>query len=378
MGKIKLLYATGANGGGVLKNVTDLSTHLDPENFEIFVVLSTGKQSLETQTAVSKIKRKKINIKYIHISKTISPTDIISLVKICFYLKHNRFDIVHAHSSKAGALFRLAAFFAKAPVVIYTPHCFYFTAFKGYKRYFYRLLERFLVRFTHHTVISGTEQKAVEECCIDKRNLSIIDNAIDISEYGKEYSVSEILKQFNIPEDHIVVTGVGRLVKQKNWDMFIEAARIVLSKNKEITFIIAGDGPDRNRLCKQIAGYGLGSRIKLAGYMEDISKIYTLADVFVSTSRWEGLPYTYLEALYFKIPMIITHTEGMEYFTKRANCTCVPVGDANYLADKILEKIPLLSDELSQTDTKYPFPLTDCMEQYEKLYHDLYYFSNSL
>jgi glycosyltransferase involved in cell wall biosynthesis len=370
MGKIKLLYATGANGGGALKNVTDLATHLDPENFEIFVVLSTGKQSLEMQTAVSKIKKKKINIKYIPIPQTISPIDVISLVKIYFYLKQNRFDIVHAHSSKAGALFRLAAFFAKAPVVIYTPHCFYFTAFKGYKRHFYRLLERLLVRFTFHTVISGTEQKAVEECRIDKRNISIIDNAIDISEYGKEYSVSEILKQFNIPEDHIVVIGVGRLVKQKNWDMFIEAARIVLSKNRKITFIIAGDGPEKNRLGKRITGYGLESRIKLTGYMEDISMIYTIADIFVSASKWEGLPYTCLEALYFKIPMIITHTEGMEYFTKRGNCTCVPVEDANYLADKILEKVPLLPNELS-INKSYPFSLTDCMEQYEKLYHKL-------
>jgi glycosyltransferase involved in cell wall biosynthesis len=123
MRKIKLLYATGANGGGALKNITDLATHLNPENFEISVVLSTGKQSIETQIAVSKIERKQIHIKYIPIPKTISPADIISLVKIYFYLKKNLFDIVHAHSSKAGALFRLAAFFAKVPVVVYTPHC---------------------------------------------------------------------------------------------------------------------------------------------------------------------------------------------------------------------------------------------------------------
>jgi glycosyltransferase involved in cell wall biosynthesis len=374
MKKIRLLYAIGSNSGGALKNVTDLATHLDPERFEIFIILSSLKQIVETQMAISKIKKKKIDIQYINISPIISLTDIISVVKIYFYLKKNKFDIVHAHSSKAGALVRLAAFWAKVPVIMYTPHCFYFTAFNGYKRYFYRLLERFLVRFTHKIVISGTEQKAIKECHIDKRNVSIIDNAIDVSEYEKEYSASEIRKQLNIPTDHIVVIGVGRLVKQKNWDMFIKAAQIVLSKKKEVTFIIAGDGPCKNHLNKQISQYGLESRIRLIGYMENVSMIYTVADIFVSTSKWEGLPYTYLEALYFKIPMIITNTEGIEYFIKKGNCTCVPREDPIYLANTIGGKISLLSDKLS-INKNYPFPLANCIEQYEKLYHSLYYTS---
>lgn len=376
MKKIKLLYAIGSNCGGSFKNVTDLATHLDQESFEIFLILSGNEPVLETQIAISKIKKKKINIKYIDIPPIISITDIVSFVKICSYLKKNNFDIIHAHSSKAGALFRLAAFFAKVPAVVYTPHCYYFTALKGYKRHFYLLVERFLALFTHKTVISGTEQKAANDCHINKRNVLIIDNAIDISEYEKEYSVSEIKKQLNIPTNHFVVIGVGRLAKQKNWEMFIDAAQIVLSVNKEITFIIAGDGPCKNRLNKLITKYGMETQIKLVGYIENISIVYAIADLFVSTSKWEGLPYTYLEALYFEIPMIITDTDGIEYFMKKGNCMCVPQNDRGYnLANKILEKISVVSKK-SSINKNYPFPLTNCIKQYEILYRELYDNSN--
>ena len=375
--KIKLLYAIGSNCGGSLKNVTDLATHLDQDNFEISIILPNSKQVLETQIAVSRIKKKQINIKYIYIPKTISPIDIISLVEIYLYLKKNKFDIVHAHSSKAGALFRVAAFFAKVPIIIYTPHCFYFTAFKGYKRIFYQLLERFLVQFTHQTVISGTEEKAAIKCNAIKEKISIIDNALDTSEYDRTIPSDAMRQYWKIPSNHIIIVGVGRLVEQKNWDMFMKAAQIVLSKNKEITFIIAGDGPLKNRLNKQIIQYGLESQVKLIGYIENISMIYAIADIFVSTSKWEGLPYTYLEALYFNIPMIITSTDGIEYFAKKSNCTCVPQEDSNYLANTILERISLLSIKLSANED-YPFPLIDCIEQYEKLYHKLYHSSNKM
>ncbi len=370
--KIKLLYALGCNSGGALKNVIDLATHLDLQKFEIYIALSGKNQIPETQIAISKIEKKKINIHYIDIPETISPADLISLVKISSYLKKNKFDIVHAHSSKAGALFRLGAFIAKVPIVMYTPHCFYFTAFTGCKRYFYQLLEQFLVRFTHHFVISGTEKKAARNCHIEDKDITIIDNGIDISEYEKKYCSSGIRNQLDIPSDHRIIVGVGRLVKQKNWEMFIKAAQAVLLKNKKITFLIAGEGPLKKQLKKQINAYGLESQIKLIGYIENISIVYTIADLFISTSRWEGLPYTYLEALYFDVPMIITQTEGIEYFTEKGKQIYISKLDSYYLASKILEFITSLSGNYSLSD-KYPFPLTKSIKQYEKLYHTLYF-----
>jgi glycosyltransferase involved in cell wall biosynthesis len=376
MSKIKLLYAIGNNSGGSLKNVIDIATHLNKEKFEISVVLTKKNQNHETKVAISKLNNCSIDIKYINMSRAVSLMDIIALINIYFYLKKQKFDIIHAHSSKAGALFRIAAFLVKSPIVLYTPHCFYFTAHKGFKRYFYRRMESFLARFSHNIIISGTEQKAINECGINREKVSIIDNAIDISEYKKEYSKIEIREKFNIPENHAVIIGVGRLVEQKNWNMFIDAANIILRKNKNITFIIAGSGPYKNRLLKRITQLGLDSQVKLIGFIEDISKIYAMADIFVSTSKWEGLPYTYIEALYFRIPMVLTYTEGLEYFFKKVHCICVPQENTIFLADKLLDTVSSLSDKSlsnkSSMNTIYPFLLINCIKQYEKLYCNLY------
>jgi hypothetical protein len=94
---------------------------------------------------------------------------------------------------------------------------------------------------------------------------------------------------------------------------------------------------------------------------------------FLKTFPYKAGSWKYAQrALYFNIPMIITNTEGMEYFIKKGNCTCVPQEAPNYLANKIGKEISLLSGKLS-ANKNYPFPLTNCMEQYEKLYHNLYY-----
>lgn len=369
MKKIKLLYGIGSSGGGTLKNVADLATHLDRKSFEVFVAMSKKKHIKDTEVAISKMKNSNIDINYIHIAEKISLTDIVSFFKIYSFLNRHKFDIVHAHSSKAGALFRLAAFWAKVPVVVYTPHCFYFTACKGIKRQFYRFLECLLTRITHQIVISGTEQKAAEECKIRKEKISIIDNGIDCNEYIRPTFSSAMYKAINIPFNHTVIIGVGRLVRQKNWEMFIDIAEIVISKNKEITFLITGDGPCRKRLLKRISRSGLDAHIKLIGYVENISTIYSIADVFVSTSKWEGLPYTYLEASYFKIPMIITYTDGIEYFIQKGDSYIILESKLNF-ARRILETIPNHPNNLS-ANRSFPFTLAECIKRYEALYQTL-------
>jgi hypothetical protein len=80
------------------------------------------------------------------------------------------------------------------------------------------------------------------------------------------------------------------------------------------------------------------------------------------------MPYAYLEALYYKIPMLLTHTSGIEYFIKRGDCTCGLQGYPDIFANMLLEKIFLLSPQ--KTGNDYPFLLTKCIKKYEKLYRN--------
>lgn len=95
--------------------------------------------------------------------------------------------------------------------------------------------------------------------------------------------------------------------------MFIAIAIEMLKSRNDVIFIIAGEGPKFQPLNQLIRKSNLQSSIILLGHVENIQELYSFADIFLSTSLWEGLPYTYLEAIYFNLPLIITPTLGIEY-----------------------------------------------------------------
>jgi glycosyltransferase involved in cell wall biosynthesis len=371
MGKIKLLYALEAAGGGTLKHVTCLATRLSRNEFDITVVLPDEYYEQDTQSAVRQMRQHGIRVDVIPTVKRISPVmDVWALCRIYSYLGKRSFDIIHAHSSKAGVLFRLAAQWTGGVVVVYTPHCFYFTACSGLKRRFYAWVERFLAKRTHGIVISGTEQTALHWAQIRPiREIVVINNAIDPDEYSWENGL-RVRRQWNIPDHHKIVVGVGRLVKQKNWEAFLETACEVLKRNVAVTFIIAGEGPHYKYLSRLAGCLGLSSNVRLCGYIEDMRPIYSMTDVFVSTSCWEGLPYAWLEALHFRLPMLIARTEGIEYLSSCPNIVCVPPNDPIRLCNEILR---VTSDNYAgDTDgTVFPISVKHFVEHHRALYRRL-------
>ena len=369
-----MLYALESAGGGTLKHVVYLATKLDKNKFDITIALPGKNYEKDTPIAILRLRQYGVQIDTIPMAKRLSPFSVISVLpKICSYLRVRRFDIVHTHSSKAGVLFRLAAKWMHVPVVIYTPHCFHFTAHSGFKRWFYAGIERMLAKITDCIVISGTEQTVLhKECIVPLKEISVIDNAIDPYEY-KKMDVQSIRKEWNIPERHKIVVGVGRLAKQKNWEMFIKTAKLVLENNTAVTFIIAGEGRSYLRLTQLINSLDISAHVRLCGYLDDVSSVYSIADVFVSTSGWEGLPYTYLEALHFRLPMLIAFTEGMEYFFKYVETfpvASVTQNNSNQLSKKILKLLatPFTGVEENQIS---PFSIIHFIDSHEKLYYRL-------
>jgi glycosyltransferase involved in cell wall biosynthesis len=368
MNKIRLLYALESAGGGTLKHVVYLATMLDKDKFDITVVLPDEHYENDTQKSVLLLKHHKVQIDVIPMVKRFSMfSDIHALHKIYSYLKSRRFDIVHAHSSKAGALFRPVARWIHVPIVIYTPHCFHFTAHSGIKKWFYAKIERMLAKITGHIVISETEQTVLcRERIIPRERFSVINNAIHPDDYER-LNPEKIKASLKIPANHKVVIGVGRLVKQKNWEMFLKAATLVLKRQSAVTFVIAGDGPLYRHLSEMTEELGISANVRLYGHVDDVSRIYSIADIFVSTSSWDGLPYTYLEALHFNLPMLIASTEGMEYFFRHTRAIPIPIDDCNRLCEKILE---LLSETLAmdRKNLSFPYSIERFIEQHQELY----------
>ncbi|RLE05892.1 MAG: hypothetical protein DRJ06_08485, partial [Candidatus Aminicenantes bacterium] len=131
MEKINILQITQCLGGGVQKYVIQLCEHLDPNRFRIIGCCSMGpgREDREDGDIPFSEAFQQIGIPYfiVPMQRSINPLkDFLSFLLIYKNIKKKNFDIVHAHSSKAGVLARIAARMAGVPVIIYSPHAFSF------------------------------------------------------------------------------------------------------------------------------------------------------------------------------------------------------------------------------------------------------------
>jgi glycosyltransferase involved in cell wall biosynthesis len=124
---------------------------------------------------------------------------------------------------------------------------------------------------------------------------------------------------------------IGRLVAQKNQMLLLEAfARHAWAED---TLVIAGDGPERERLVARADALGLRSQVRFAGHVDDVGTLYADADVFVLSSHYEGAPAVILEALAAGLPIAATNCcVSMEWLTGYGQFgVVVPPGDPDKL-----------------------------------------------
>ncbi len=275
MKRIKILYGLEAVGGGALKHLAYLVDHIDKELFDITVILSSNRDE-DACADIEKIRNAGVNLIYHSIRKEIHiVSDFYNTAKLIAIFKEGKFDIIHPHSSKAGGLFRIAAFMVGCKHVLYTPHCFYFQGLSGVKRNVYIGLEKILAKITSYIVVSEGERKEIiKNKIISERQILNINNAIDFNEYIHTSEIKDIRSTYDIPEGKFIVGSVGRLAPQKDWETFIFAASEVLKSHPETIFLITGDGELRNELLKLIFALGLEKNVILTGlcpgYLQNI------------------------------------------------------------------------------------------------------------
>ncbi|MEG0577761.1 MAG: glycosyltransferase family 4 protein [Bacilli bacterium] len=141
-----------------------------------------------------------------------------------------------------------------------------------------------------------------------------------------------------VKSDKIVT--VGRLAKQKNQELLIEAFKQVAKDNPQYKLEIYGDGNCKKILLNKIKMYDLEDNVFLQGNVQNIHERISDAKIFVLSSNYEGLSNALLEAMMMGIPCVSTNCSGIdEYVKNRIDGTLVPVGDSVKLAKAINELI---------------------------------------
>ena len=183
------------------------------------------------------------------------------------------------------------------------------------------------------------------------RNIHDIKGMIDFEKLESKKGAEAFRKEVN-PKRKFLVTFLGRMVHMKNPLGFIRTVPSVIAKDKDVQFIMAGDGdlmPDAQRLVEKL---GVQDSVKILGPRSDVNAILRNTDVFVGLSPiCHTFSATIMEAMHLGVPCILDtppYTEG--YFTHQKYAYLVPQNDPEKLAQAILllKKDTKLRDTLSK------------------------------
>jgi glycosyltransferase involved in cell wall biosynthesis len=245
--------------------------------------------------------------------------------------EHGPFDIVHGHSSKGGALARLAALGTRAKT-FYTPHgliCLD-THLRWWKQGSYVAIERVLSWFTDGIIaVAPEEERAAAAMGLNPRKLTTIPNGLEPLELASRASARSAM---GVSDKEVVIGFVGRLVEQKAPDVLLKSFARASTTAPNARLAIVGDGHLLNTLKAISRETRVQDKIIWLGE-RDAREVLAGFDLFALASRKEGLPYVVLEAMAAGLPVVATRSAGVEILVAPdANGIVVPRDDVDAFA----------------------------------------------
>lgn len=243
-------------------------------------------------------------------------------------------DILHLHGDKAGLAGRLVR--RRGDVTVFQPHAWSFQAAQGIRRSVSLGWERVGAHLTDAVVCVGTDELELGRRAGLKTRLVLARNGVDLEllRAGNDRARAAARKLLGIVTDHPLAICVGRLHRQKNQHMLLDAWPQVTRLVPAAQLLLVGDGPDRAALERRsVPG------VLFAGAVADVAPWFTAADVVVQPSRWEGMSLAVLEAMAVARSVVATDVQGMREAIGADAGTIVPVGDVAALAAAVVRRL---------------------------------------
>lgn len=327
---LKIALVLETCGGGSGRHVLDLAEGLVEFNHDVTIFWSPVRAQDDFTTRLMNLDG--VENHPLEMYRAVGLADYSSLRALRRLIKkHGPFDIIHGHSSKAGALVRLLPRSIKGARV-YTPHAFRTMdpTMGSTGRRVYGGVERLLAhRGARIICVSAAESVHAEALGIPRQKLVTVLNGITMPEDAERQNARA---QMGLAPDDVAVGFIGRLNEQKAPLRFVEAVEQAAQKAPSLRGVVIGDGPLRN----EAEALNTHGSVRFLGW-QDGPRLFAGLDIFCMTSQYEAMPYTLLEALQAGLPIVTTAVGGVaETTTDNENGFVLPTDcEPSEIADKL-------------------------------------------
>lgn len=372
--KIKVGYViTKGVWGGAQKYVYTLAISLPKDRYDVFVVCGEGNILKE------KLQEKNVRVHVIeNLKRDISViAEIKSSWKLLQIVWREKPDVLHGNSPKAAGFGAVAGRLRLTPKIIQTIHGF---TWNEERNIFSYLLIRFFSWTTmllcHKTIVIAKSEKkqALEMPMINSKKIVLIKNGIEPIKYIEKSIVQEALMSRVSKKDLANTIWLGTTA-ELNRNKGLEYAIKAVSKIKTpYAYFIIGEGEERKNLENLIRQSGLENKVFLVGFVENANLYLKAFDIFLLTSKKEGLPYTILEAGQAGLPVLASAVGGIpEIIDDGENGILTRKGDISQITKGLDYFISKPKERKSfgtklQKKIEKKFSLEQMLEKTKKLY----------
>ena len=237
--------------------------------------------------------------------------------------------VLHVHDYKSALHAWLARGNRRVPIVITSHGQFSFTPVL---QLYHRIELQLMRRFDRVCTVAADMQPLLEQAGVPQANIRLIENGIDTARFAPEAPPLS-RADFGITGDAIVFGAAMRLTEQKNPLGLIAAFAQVATRLPGAVLVIAGAGTLHETLLACADALGVAQRVRLIGSVADMPRFYTMLDVFVLPSLYEGLPLALLEAMATQCRIVATRVGQVGQVLDALDVTLVTPGDVTALAE---------------------------------------------
>ncbi len=301
--------------GGAQENTLLTATRLDRARYD--VTLASGPTAGPEGTLEPRIPSTLPFVRVPELVRDPHPAkDPVALLRLYRLMRRGRFDIVHTHTTKAGLLGRIAAAWARVPVIVHTPHGHAFHDYLGARgSAALCAVERVLARRTTR-IICLTDAERDDHLRLRigaPERFTVIHSGVDLDRFRPGQGAGEhARRKLGLAPGVPLIGCVARLVPVKGVQYLLEAMPAVRAAVPGATAVFVGDGPLRPALEARAAARGLQSGAVFLGLRDDVAELLAAFDVVVLPSLNEGMGRAAVEALAAGRPVVASRISGIQ------------------------------------------------------------------